>query len=567
MAIEYDDLIGFGQTFTAPTAWAAARNTGTFTGQRIGRLLGEEFLIHNNWTLSGGTNSYGNELILTSALGSEHDGRGHDVSLNNHARIYYAYSGRLDINQDHIEISWIEFQLQGNNTNLSFYSRHTDFHHNIVIGGTDLYANCNSLIYIRAIRTGISDIAIYRNIVYGKAAYQGIYVHDEYNSVSVTDIAFYFNTIAKCVSFGTTGSGLIGMGIQGSSSIIAFNIGSNACFDPMHSSIDCIDSAVSSEANVFDFNATSDDTGSLDYRNIDSVECFKYISTDYTLIDLRMRNTDSPLYNVSNHNIANPESRIPITNRYYSVPSGYMSIGADHIVTILNPVPGDLDYFGASNCFDIKSIIPTKRMANNIFVPFQSYSLNSTKEVIFDSKTFIIPKQVRTKIRIEWKKKPVDPSSVIMNFVYNPSFTYLYGYDVTPWGASFECRSSNETIRVESVEGNVYTQSKQSLVELRLDSSINLNGFTEYTYPANDLIQSDISANRVATNLIESFGQDKTNVNVNHPGNLAQELRDEVYCVEYDQDNVTIADYFYITRQNINFDGALNIESDLRRIN
>ena len=86
MAFETDDAIGTGQTYTNPATWEAATNTSTFTGDRRGRCLGEEFTFTTPFFIqSGNTNAHW--LILTANDGDEHDGRSHEVSGAGNSRI------------------------------------------------------------------------------------------------------------------------------------------------------------------------------------------------------------------------------------------------------------------------------------------------------------------------------------------------------------------------------------------------------------------------------------------------------------------------------------------------
>lgn len=230
-----------GADFTTIQAWEDALDN---SNQYIGECYGEAF---SNVTFSGITYNSANYPHLTAHPGDEHDGRAHEVSVTvGNARIEFVGNNEvIDISDLFTRVSWLEIKGPGNNnqegvggTN-SFDSglitvRHCIIHNNHANNGASSF--------------GIGDLGFtitpryYRNFIYGFGD-NGIHLQQGESGSRV-----HCNTVFENNFRANAGSG----GIDSFSFFVFAN--NNAVFaNP--------DKDIVTTNGVWDFNATSDDTG------------------------------------------------------------------------------------------------------------------------------------------------------------------------------------------------------------------------------------------------------------------------------------------------------------------
>jgi len=92
------------------------------------------------------------------------------------------------------------------------------------------------------------------------------------------------------------------------------------------------------------------------------------------------------------------------------------------------------------------------------------------------------------------------------------------------------------------------------------DNSITDNGLIKYTFPANPLVQTREIAQTIANKLLAYYKDPRRDVEVEWRGNPALLLGDRIQVVdEYGEED------FFITMQNIEYDGGLRVSMEGRK--
>jgi len=325
MALEYDDPIGTGQTYTTIGAWETALNTGTFTGDRRGRLLGEAF--NQAVTFDGGTSSVDAHLIVTANSGDEHDGRANEVSGIGNARNEYTGTGRpFNFGDNYQEFSWLEVYAKGawggGFRNANTTQGYINIHHNLI------HAQGQSIAFGGIETDQGGHFHIHRNIVYAIGNGQDC-IHIQ-NS----------QTNGSYVLYNTCWIGYEGVYARADRDADGNYIKNNVSFTVTSS---CYD--FDSEFTLSN-NAATDTTG--DPAGLDSLTPSNELTnptTTYTSTDLTLKDASATIYRYSSDNAYSPtwtgswdttfdEIDVPISDRNSTIPTSQnWSLGADELVS------------------------------------------------------------------------------------------------------------------------------------------------------------------------------------------------------------------------------------------
>lgn len=109
-----------------------------------------------------------------------------------------------------------------------------------------------------------------------------------------------------------------------------------------------------------------------------------------------------------------------------------------------------------------------------------------------------------------------------------------------------------------SVEGESFEIAEDAL-------SIQDNRMLEYPFPDNHLIQNAETAAAIAALLVSSFSTPRNDCSVDWRGDMALELADEIEVVTYERNSTIITELFYIYKQEISFDGTLEVMTEGRK--
>lgn len=224
-------------------------------------------------------------------------------------------------------------------------------------------------------------------------------------------------------------------------------------------------------------------------------------------------------------------------------------------------------YFSESIYFDFESTPKTDEIANEVIVRATPISFElSSSDVYSSTDEQIIPAAGSLDIVIKFDKAPVKLASVVTTLTdvigvsnVTSEVYYAWGGYITVTGSAgniFKLGSTGIKTEDQSIPAHVSDDSN-SILEY---------GKQTYELEDNHLIQDIDTAKSIADGLVLNFKNVRQDVSIRWPGNLVVELADEVTCQEYKDDVLDIAGAFYIVRQNIEFNGALTVSTDLRRI-
>jgi hypothetical protein len=107
----------------------------------------------------------------------------------------------------------------------------------------------------------------------------------------------------------------------------------------------------------------------------------------------------------------------------------------------------------------------------------------------------------------------------------------------------------------------------EETVEASDSDSILENGTRKYEFPDNHLIQSRAIGLQIVTQLLSSYKDARKDTELDWRGDPSLELIDTPIVPVYVKGSITHRSYFYITKQEIDYDGTLRAKLDGRRYN
>ncbi len=253
---------------------------------------------------------------LTSVVGSEHDGRAHEVSGAGNTRIESSNDEHLvDLNDDWVRLDWMETRgpIGQAETSIAFNNSAVDtiqyVHHCLV--------HCNNA-GLMASQYGIETTAnadgicnAYRNIVYGTGG-RGMLTR------AATIGAVLFNTVYEAQR-------LTGILAQGAS----VNVANNAVFD-----CDTDDFDIQAGGYNCSSDATAGTIGANNIINKVAANNFVNPTTTWANTDLLIKDNSADIFETGDNtysSVTYPEIGVPVENRGVTIP-GAFNIGASQDV-------------------------------------------------------------------------------------------------------------------------------------------------------------------------------------------------------------------------------------------
>ena len=217
--------------------------------------------------------------------------------------------------------------------------------------------------------------------------------------------------------------------------------------------------------------------------------------------------------------------------------------------------------------FELKSDSATDEIFNHIRVPYISLVQDSEVKDIFSSDDeYVIGATGYTIVNVDWKEKPIVISTAVVTLTTitgNPSIEYS---NIYACNGKIRVVGSSGSIFSISVQAETYINKGVSYFESLNKSSILEYGKISYEFEENHLIQSDLIAQKIADNLLNSYSGIRNDAEIDYAGNLMLELGDPVLLTEYKDDSLDVKNYFYVVRQSLQYNGALDVNASLRRI-
>lgn len=229
------------------------------------------------------------------------------------------------------------------------------------------------------------------------------------------------------------------------------------------------------------------------------------------------------------------------------IPTGLYEITAD-------------DYFTKNQPADSSSV------ANYIIVETQPLVLSDGLEEVFStSEVRTIGAAETITINAEYSEKPaIEVTAHLENNTVNTSITHANYYacnaeiEISNSGTSqdtFKLILEGKPLKVKGAE-RVYSQDDRSITE---------NGKIDYTLPINHLIQTKEMAQKIADKLKGSFADPKRDVSLDWRGNPALILADLITVPEFQKLGINKVGQFYVTKQELEYDGGLRANLEGRK--
>ncbi len=133
------------------------------------------------------------------------------------------------------------------------------------------------------------------------------------------------------------------------------------------------------------------------------------------------------------------------------------------------------------------------------------------------------------------------------------------------WGATVKVTSSTTgtfTLVINAKPLKVLNKEKAIAQD---EQSITDNGKLRYEFPKNPLVQTLDVAQRIADKLLQYYKDPRRDVSIEWRGNPALELGDIITVSDYQRNNVDSRGYYYITKQELEYDGSLRATLEGRR--
>jgi len=151
----------------------------------------------------------------------------------------------------------------------------------------------------------------------------------------------------------------------------------------------------------------------------------------------------------------------------------------------------------------------------------------------------------------------IEAAATLENAVSGAQITKATYY---AWGADITVTSTNTGTFELVINAKPLKVLNKEKVIAKDDASIADNGMLKYTFPANPLVQTREAAQKIADALLAYFKNPKRDVEIEWRGNPALLLGDRIAVVDKDETNE-----YYVTRQELEFDGALRARLNGRR--
>lgn len=204
--------------------------------------------------------------------------------------------------------------------------------------------------------------------------------------------------------------------------------------------------------------------------------------------------------------------------------------------------PGD--YFRKDN--------PVKwsEIANYIEVETQPLRPDVSQEVYRSNEPVSITAGQTKTITAYYNHTPcIEATATLENAVSGAQITKATYY---AWGANITVTSTNTGTFELVINAKPLKVLNKEKAIAKDDASITDNGMLKYTFPANPLVQTREVAQKIADTLLAYFKNPRRDVEIEWRGNPALLLGDRIAVIDKDETNE-----YYVTRQELEFDGAL----------
>ena len=220
---------------------------------------------------------------------------------------------------------------------------------------------------------------------------------------------------------------------------------------------------------------------------------------------------------------------------------------------------GPDDYFSKDN--------PSKsdEMANYIEVETQPLRPVAVAEEVYRSNEVInIPAGGTKILTVYYNKTPCIEATASLEGATN---TVIQSATYYAWGANIKLYNAGDTAENVILVINakpLEVKNKEKAIA-QDEVSIRENGLIRYTFPGNPLVQTLSVAQTIANKLLQLYKDSRRDVEIEWRGNPALELGDIILISDYQRGREDIRGFYYITKQELEWDGALRAKLEGRR--
>jgi hypothetical protein len=215
---------------------------------------------------------------------------------------------------------------------------------------------------------------------------------------------------------------------------------------------------------------------------------------------------------------------------------------------------GPEDYFRKDNPPKVDGV------ANYIEVETQPLIVDEMKEVYKSNEPVVIEAAETKILTIRYNESPcIDATASLVDA---PAGCAIQDVQYYAWGADVTVYSSNSGTFTLAIEAKPLKVVNREKVIAKDDASIAENGLLKYEFPTNPLVQSISMAQGIANRLLNMFKDSRRDLELEWRGNPALQLNDIVIVPDYKDER----GYFYVTKNELEFTGALRARLSGRRI-
>lgn len=223
--------------------------------------------------------------------------------------------------------------------------------------------------------------------------------------------------------------------------------------------------------------------------------------------------------------------------------------------------------FNESVYFDLVTQPKTDEIANYVNVTTMPLALVADVDSIFSSDdTYSIPTNGSIDIEIDWSDKPVKIDTVVLGISVAFGVATISSSEIYAWGAKITVTGNTGSNFIIEATGKKYEALSSVVATSEDEDSIKEYGKIVFDFEENHLIQSVKVAQQVADGLVRNYKGVRNDAEITFPGNLAVGLADPVLLTEYSDSLIDTRNFFYITRQQLEYKGSLDVSATLRRI-
>jgi len=205
-------------------------------------------------------------------------------------------------------------------------------------------------------------------------------------------------------------------------------------------------------------------------------------------------------------------------------------------------------------------------LVNVVLVPVKPLSLGIAEEKVYESKSVTLAASGTQTFDVVFSKKPAIDCAAEFGGDDHAGITVTSEtYYATGGTVAVQNTSGASKTFTLIVMGWALSPQGDSVASATDAASMRENGKKEYTYPANNLIQSSAIAQLIADDLLASYKTPRKDTEIEWIGNPALELSDEIVVPEYVRGAFEIEGHFRIVRNKHAFDGAYRCTTEGRK--